>query len=524
MDDESLVNTISGAPAPAAAPNAVSGVARGSALNLVGSAVTAILSFVVVAVITRGVSKIDAGIVFTATSLFVVVESLARFGADGGVVHHLAGALAEGRQKAASNVLLASFLPVAIGSALVGLVIVALAVPLEGLVAGNGSHRLAIVVIIAVAMPFAATYDVMAGATRALGTQRPTVIVERLLRPSVQLIAVGLTVAIGGQPVAIVAAWILPYLLSFAVMGVWLRMLLGRSGVPLWSPEWRESLRPVWLFTGPRAAASFLQNALQRLDIVLVSAIVSLPAAAVYTGATRFVVVGQLGNQAVGYSLQPQLRRFLVRDQKREAFELFQASTIWIILVTWPLYLVVISFAPLLVKVFGPQYGAGERSAVIVTSAMLVAAACGVVDYALLTVGKSMWNLANVALGLVVNVVLDVVLLPRIGIEGAAIGWALAIVLTNVVPLWQIYRLSGLHPVSKPWAEVIVVALIGFLGLPELGRAVYSRDSIGPLAGLVAGSAGYLGFVFATRSRLRINELVTSRRSGGSRPSGTKVR
>lgn len=489
-----------------------------------GSAVTAILSFVVVAVITRGVSKVDAGIIFTATSLFVVVESLARFGADGGVVHHLAGALAESRHKAATDVLLASLLPVAVGSALVGLVIVALEVPLEGLVAGDGSHRFAIVAIIAVAMPFAATYDVMAGATRALGTQRPTVIVERLLRPTVQLIAVTLTVTIDGQPVAVVAAWILPYVLSFAVMGMWLHMLLGRADVPLWSPEWRQSLRPVWLFTGPRAAASFLQNALQRLDIVLVSAIVSLPAAAVYTGATRFVVVGQLGNQAVGYSLQPQLRRFLVRDQKREAFELFQASTIWIILVTWPLYLVVISFAPLLVKVFGSQYGAGERSAVIVTSAMLIAAACGVVDYALLTVGKSTWNLANVALGLVVNVVLDVILLPQIGIEGAAIGWAVAIVLTNVVPLWQIYGLSGLHPVSKPWAEVIVVALVAFLALPELGRTIYSQDLIGPLVGLVAGSIGYVGFVWAARSRLRVSELVPSRRSRGDELSRTEVR
>lgn len=495
-------------------PNAVAGVARGSAVNILGAAITAVLSFVVVTVVTRGMDRVDAGVVFTATSLFVLVEAFARFGADVGIVHHLAGALAERKDRNATDVLLASLLPVVIGSTVAGLVLLAATVPVEHLVTGSGSgsgHGLAIVVVLAVTMPVAAAYDVMTAATRALGTMRPTVLIERVLRPVVQLAAVAVAVAVGASTAVVVAAWTLPYLASAVVMTWWLVALMRRVGIPLWSSGWRSSLRPVWVFTGPRAVASVMQMALQRLDIVLVSAIVGLPAAAVYTGATRFVVVGQLGNQAVGYSVQPQLRRLLVRSEDREAFALFQASTTWVVALTWPLYLTVIALAPLLLRIFGSHYGHGVGSAVTVTAAMLVAAACGLVDIALITVGKSTWNLANVAIGLAVNVAIDLILLPHIGIEGAAIGWAVAIVLCNVVPLAQIYHRNGLHPLSATWLRTMIVATACFLVLPEIGRAVHSGHSIGPLVGLAVGSLAYLAVMWTQRATLGLDRLIQRR-------------
>jgi O-antigen/teichoic acid export membrane protein len=278
------VSSVSADPVDPAAPNAVPGVARGSAVNMLGAAATAVLSFVIVAVVTRGMNKLDAGVVFTATSLFILVESLARLGADIGIVHHLSGALAfdsdetkrggqpAARDRTATNVLLASLLPVTAAATLAGLVLLAITVPLQHLVVGthrgHSSHGMAIVVVLAVTMPFAAAYDVMTAATRALGSVRPTVLVERLLRPLIQLAGVGVAVALNANVAVVVAAWTLPYLVCAVVMSGWLRLLMRRAKVPLWSSDWRSVVRPVWSFTGPRAVASVLQSALQRCDPV----------------------------------------------------------------------------------------------------------------------------------------------------------------------------------------------------------------------------------------------------------------
>ena len=56
----------------------------------------------------------------------------------------------------------------------------------------------------------------------------------------------------------------------------------------------------------------------------------------------------------------------------------------------------------------------------------------------LVTTGRSSWSLVNGLLAVVVNVGLDVLLIPRYGIIGAAIGWSAAIVLTNLLPLAQV--------------------------------------------------------------------------------------
>ena len=56
---------------------------------------------------------------------------------------------------------------------------------------------------------------------------------------------------------------------------------------------------PFWRFTAPRALANVAQIALQRVDIVLVAALPGSAAAAIYAVAGRFVVLGQLANQAI---------------------------------------------------------------------------------------------------------------------------------------------------------------------------------------------------------------------------------
>ena len=58
--------------------------------------------------------------------------------------------------------------------------------------------------------------------------------------------------------------------------------------------------------------------------------------------------------------------------------------------------------------------------------------------------GKSSWNMGNAVLALVVDSSDSTCcLLPHIGILGAAIGWAVAILVANLVPLAQLVSRSG---------------------------------------------------------------------------------
>ncbi|MGH3747434.1 MAG: multi antimicrobial extrusion protein MatE, partial [Micromonosporaceae bacterium] len=72
------------APPPGeSAPRArgLAGVARGGALNLTGAGYSAIAGFAVTALVARGLGPHEAGMFFTATTLFVIAAVVIKLGA-----------------------------------------------------------------------------------------------------------------------------------------------------------------------------------------------------------------------------------------------------------------------------------------------------------------------------------------------------------------------------------------------------------------------------------------------------------
>ena len=84
----------------------------------------------------------------------------------------------------------------------------------------------------------------------------------------------------------------------------------------------------------------------------------------------------------------------------------------------------------------------------------------------LITTGRSSWSLMNGLLAVVVNVGLDLLLIPRYGITGAAIGWAAAIAAANLMPLAQVARSVRLHPFGRGTFIACALCLASFGAVP----------------------------------------------------------
>ena len=86
----------------------------------------------------------------------------------------------------------------------------------------------------------------------------------------------------------------------------------------------------------------------------------------------------------------------------------------------WPQYIAIAIFAPTVLRLFGSDFTEGSSTVAILAVSLLVGSALlGPVDMVLLMSGKSMWGLWNTALSLTVNLGLNILLIPRLGIEGA---------------------------------------------------------------------------------------------------------
>jgi O-antigen/teichoic acid export membrane protein len=474
-----------------AAARDVVAVARGGMANLLGAIVSAAANFALVLVVARWENPYEAGVFFGVTSLFLMLETLLRLGGDIGCIYFFARWLALRRAERIRPALRAALVPVAALSGVVAVVMLVLAPHLAGIVGDDQHTSTGLLRLLAVLLPVAATYDVVIGATRGLGAMRPTVVIEKVLRPSLQVLLVLLVLGIGWHGGAGVG-WGLPYVGAAVAGWLGLRRLLRRVPAPAAPPpRIGEAAREFWHFTLPRAVAGAAQIVLQRLDIVLVAAMRGAVEAAVYTAATRFLVLGQFITQAIAAPVQPRLSAALAGHDTARAQAMYRLSTCWIVLISWPVFGIVAVFAPVYLQLFGHHYRSGGAVVVILAVSMMVAAGVGVVDAVVIMAGRTSWNLGTTVAAMVVNVGVDLALIPHFGIVGAAVGWCAAIVAANVVPLALIWRRLGLHPFGPSVVTACLLTGGCFVLLPIIGR-LYSLPaaSIGLGVGILVFLAG----------------------------------
>lgn len=507
-------------------------LARGSTLNMFGAGTSAVLNLVLTVAIIRLFGQSRAGTFLASSSLFLLLAQAAEVGGQDLVLRVIPVYRAQGRDVDARVSLRLVLGAVAGLSTLLALITFVVAAPL-GKAFGNPAEAAEMTTLLRVLAPFMpvfALYEVGLAATRGYMKMLPTVVTENVARPVAQLVAVwGARLVLGAGPVVLGLAWGAPLLgVAVAAVLVLIRLCAEPRSDKEAPPAPCEPTPPAQLarahlgFVAPRAVARVFQLSLQRLDIVLVASLATPADAAVYGALIRFLTVGILGVQAVQQVAQPKLAELLGVKDAKGALELFRTSTVWLLLVSWPPYLLFIVFAPLLAGVFGRAEG-GATALVVLSSAQLFAVATGPVDIVLLMAGRTGLSLMNQFLAVSIDVSLCLVLIPRHGIVGAAAAKCVALVVANLVPAIQSRVLYGLGAVSSALllgmaAAVasfgLVGAVVGYVvgGLPGLVVAIV-------LGGLLYAAAGW-----RWRAVLRLDLLGSSIRSRPARPKAQSPR
>ena len=468
--------------------------------------------------VTRGLSAGHAGVFFATTSLFLLAATVGQLGTNTGLVYFLSRARSWGRTGSIDHVFRMATRPAFAVSLAMAVALLVFAEPVSQVVnPGHVGVSTGYLRAMALFIPLACLENVVLAATRGMGTMRPNVITEQLGRPMLQLVLACLSIAVLADR-GLGLAWASAYLPAAVLAGLYWRRCSARyaaadrrRAAP--EPAGHEvTAREFWRFTAPRGAAGVAQMAMQRLDIVLVAALAGAVPAAVYTASTRFLVVGQMGQRAISLAVQPRIGEALAVDDLPLAKRLYRVSTSWLMLITWPTYLMFIFFGHQLLTLFGRGYAAGNGVLLLLSSVMLFATGCGMVDMVLNMAGRTSWNLMNVLLSLGTQIGLDVLLIPRLGILGAAIGWAVSIVLANLVPLVQIAVVYGLHPFGRSTVVTTALTLSCFALVPAVGHVVVGPGWGGLAVSAACGCLLYAGALWRFRHVLELTELAKIRR------------
>lgn len=490
-------------------------LARGSSLNLAGTLVAAVLSFALPVIIARGLAKDDAGAFFAATALFTILINVGSLGADTGLLWSIPRGRALDRHADLRTVLRVAVLPPALLSLAMAAALWLLAPYVvdvgSGRARSNADTSVDFLRLLAPGLPFAVVYIILLSASRGLGPVKPLVLVEKIGRNAAQTGLVWLAQVVAPSATLLIVAWVAPYGAALVVIALWVRRLMraARSQAPqagVCRPT-KEISREFWSFSAPRALSKVFSVALQRFDILLVASLRGLEDAAVYTVASRFLIVGLMFVQAIQQVMAPKISELLAREYTERATVMYRTTTAWLTALSWPVYLMSAVFAEVLLSVFGPGYARGESVVVILCLTMLVATACGPVDTVLLMGGRSSLSLINTGLALAVNIGLGLWLIPRYGITGAALGWMAAIMLNNLLPLAEVQVFLRMHPFGQGTVRAGIIALLTFGAVPFVVRETVGDGFVGLVVASVVATAAYGVLVWTQRQALELRAL-----------------
>lgn len=481
----------------------LTGLGRRSALALVGAAVSGLSMVAILVIAGRSLDTAGAGEFFVAISLFAIVQGVCSLGIENGLQYFVPTMPTDDarrlmRQMAAGTIAFGLVVAVIVG---------VLARPFGNLLSEGGEGMettVSVIRALALFLPFAGLYEVVMGALRASDAVLQSTVLDRILRPVAQVIAMFVSAVVDPRPLTLVMSWVIPTVVAVLIGLVLLRRVRLRGAVHRTDDIDQAQF---WRYTGPRALARIAQTLTQRIDVLILAAVAPLGDAGVYGTVSRCMIAGVFIATALRQTIQPQLRRLVVAGDHDAVKTMYGASTTWLVLVTWPVYLAMITHAPVVMSAFGPDYVRGDTALMLLCSAMLVASGCGLVDVVLLMLGRSWLSSINIVIALVVNIVLNLILAPAYGMIGSAVAWVAAILATNLLPLVQTAR-AGLHPGGTALYTAMTISVATVFVPLGIERLVIG-DGLVPFALTAVVSLGlYAAAIARFREQLLIDRLI----------------
>lgn len=426
---------------------------------VIGAAATMLLAQVV----GHGLGAAGTGLFFQAVALATIASNALQLGADTALVRSLSRHIALGERGALRPTVRAGVVPVVVVSIIVSLAVFLAASPIARLVAPNDpGYATDVVRIMAPFLGPGAVLAVLLGATRGIGSTVPYTVLQNVALPTLRLLLVGAGMAAGLSVQAIAGAWAAPLGVLVVVAALILTRQLRGAVRPDAVGENMTDPSALWRFALPRGASTLIERVRDWAGVLIVMAIAGPVVGGIYAVVNRLVYAGYMVEQAARIVAGPRISRALAMGDRAEASRLFLDVTRGIVAVSWPFYLLLAVFAPAVLSLFGPEFVSGALPLALLSMALMLATTAGMVQSILLMGGRSSWQLLNRLAELTTLVVVTVLLVPPLGLTGAALGWMAAILVDTTLATVQVAVKLGIRSSLRLIALPAALALTVF--------------------------------------------------------------
>jgi O-antigen/teichoic acid export membrane protein len=340
--------------------------------------------------------------------------------------------------------------------------------------------------VIAIAIPAGVIRDVIGGILKGYKEAYKALLPENLISPVFRLAIFLILTLKGASSIFAVVAFIVGEVLSMYLSIMFLSKKLDDIKSVIKQYENRKILKVAYTFI----FTSLSMFLFTQTDLWILGILTTTKTVGIYGIAAKLVFLVYFPMFAFGAIFPPIFSSTYAAGNYSELERVTRESSRWILSMSMPIILVLLLEGRFVLTLFyGPEFETGYAVLIILTIAHLISASTGLIGLFLQMTGQhKVYMKLNIFFGLL-NAVLNIFLVMRFGILGAAIATAFCMAMLEIICTFIIFkRFSILTLPEGIWFDIVFI--ISTLGLYSL--LIHTDMKMGPHLLCIAALAIYL--------------------------------
>ncbi len=340
----------------------------------------------------------------------------------------------------------------------------------------NNMELASVIKLLSLAIPFFSVFMVAATIPRGFKIMKYYVYTVNFFNPLLNLafvlffFVVGLTLkgAIYAKVLSIVLGM---FLAIYYIPKVFPELLTGKI-----HPSF--SISTLLVFSIPLVGVNFLHFLILWTDVLMIGYFLLPSDVGVYRVAAQVALLLTLILTAFNSIFAPLVADLYHKKRIARLDQIFKITTKWVFYLTLPAFIIILFSRNEILTLFGGEFVAGANVLMVLAFAQLVNASTGGVGFALMMSGRERLEFLNTLLIAVSNIILNILLIPRYGIIGAAIATGFSIIIINILRLVEVKKMLGIFPYDNRYLKGILSgglsAGVLFITKPFIGELHYT--------------------------------------------------
>ena len=479
---------------------------RGSSLLLLGKILAQVLDFGGQVLLVRYLSKSDYGAFSYALSIALLAKGIAMFGLPDTISRFVPLYRERGQRRAVLGTILMA-LVVVLGAGVLIAVALNVGVGVLGFKPTADPQALRLLTVLAFLVPIEALDGLLMNLFAAFASPRVIFFRQSVLAPCLRMGLVLLLIWLQAEVIVLTVGYLLISLAGVLLYMVMFVQILSRQGLLQgWKPRTFEyPVREIFTFAIPLLASVMVWLVIESSDALMLGYFQNTEAVATFRAVLPMARLNQGVILTFALLYTPLASRLYARSEHKELGDLYWQTAMWMTILSMPIFYLTFCFArSMTIGVYGSQYSDSVTIMSLLSFGYFFHTSLGFNGLTLKVYNRLRYTVTIDVAATIMNVIINLALIPHMGALGAAIGTTITLFVHNILKQVGLHRHTGIELFRRRYVGAYL-AVVSMAVILMVLQAVILPVNV--LLSLVLAGAASLLVLLVTRHALDIDQI-----------------